>query len=184
MRRIDMAVAGVALLDGEVYGDLRGRFFEGYNKADFAQLGIETEFVQDNYSWSSDGIVRGLHYQVTNQQAKLVRVLHGSIFDVALDVRRDSPTFGKYATQWLLGEDNSAIYIPAGFAHGFCALEPDTLVAYKCSAHYDPKGERGIRWDDPDLDIPWPVMNCRVSEKDDRWPTLAAAYDSDLPASS
>lgn len=157
------------------FGDNRGYFVESYNKQTLSGVGINADFVQDNHSFSADsGTIRGLHFQVAPKaQAKLVRVVRGSIFDVAVDVRKSSPDFGKWTSAILTAERGEQIFIPAGFAHGFCTLEPNTEVLYKVSDFYSPQHEYGIRWDDPAIGIRWPVKVPPVlSVKDAKNPLL------------
>jgi len=163
------------------FEDPRGYFAETYNARTFAENGIDAVFVQDNQSLSRPaGTIRGLHYQIApHAQGKLVRVLRGSVFDVAVDIRRGSPHFGRFASATLTAAGGEQIWVPAGFAHGFCTLEPDTEVAYKVTALYAPECDRGIAWDDVDLAIPWPV-DCdaaMLSDKDRRHPRLAETAD-------
>lgn len=163
------------------FGDERGFFSETYRYAKFAEHGIDAVFVQDNQSLSVHaGVVRGLHYQLPPfAQHKLVRVTRGAIFDVAVDIRRNSPTFGRHVTVTLSAENWRQMFVPIGFAHGFCTLEPDTEVIYKVSADYAPEHERGIRWDDPALGIAWPISAdaAILSEKDRHNPALDAQPD-------
>ncbi|MEM8704829.1 MAG: dTDP-4-dehydrorhamnose 3,5-epimerase [Actinomycetota bacterium] len=161
---------GLLEIELTVHGDERGSFTETHNRDVLAALGVDTTFVQDNESWSADaGVVRGLHLQLgAAAQGKLIRVLRGRIFDVAVDLRPDSSTYLRHATVELAGEDPMMFWIPAGFAHGFCTLEPDTIVAYKVDAPYEPTSERTIAFDDPSLAIPWPVTReaAQLSAKD------------------
>lgn len=165
----------------EKFGDHRGFFSEVYNRAEFARLGIEFDFLQDNHSLSGvRGTVRGLHFQITPfAQTKLIRVVRGAIFDVAVDLRTGSPAFGKSVNATISAKAWNQILVPAGFAHGFCTLEPDTEVIYKVDAPYSPDHDKGLMWNDPALDINWPVNpdDAIVSEKDRNHPPL-----SDLPA--
>jgi dTDP-4-dehydrorhamnose 3,5-epimerase len=160
--------------------DQRGFFAETYNRQRLAEFGIEANFVQDNHSFSSvRGVVRGLHFQISpHAQAKLVRVTRGAIFDVALDIRRGSPTCGKHVSTVLSAESWAQIWIPEGFAHGFCTLEPNTEVVYKTTDHYAPDCSRGVKWDDPALGIPWPAdaQDAVLSDADRNYPRFA-----DLP---
>ncbi|MGH7215513.1 MAG: dTDP-4-dehydrorhamnose 3,5-epimerase, partial [Tepidisphaeraceae bacterium] len=155
MQVIDTEIPAVKLLVPKRFGDQRGFFSETYNRKTLDALGISGEFVQDNHSLSAErGVVRGLHYQVAPMaQDKLLRVVRGSVLDVALDIRRDSPTFGRHVTAVLSAENWRQLYVPAGFAHGFATLEPNTEVLYKVTAYYSPAHERGIRWNDPRLGI-------------------------------
>ena len=161
------------------YEDERGFYSETYNARELGELGIGTRFVQDSHSFSArKGTIRGLHYQLPpSAQAKLIRVTRGAILDVAVDIRRGSPTFGRHVARVLSDRDWRQLLIPAGFAHGFCTLEPDTEVLYKLSAFWAPDHERGIRWNDPALDIDWPVTEAEavVSPKDAALPGLADA---------
>jgi dTDP-4-dehydrorhamnose 3,5-epimerase len=157
--------------------DSRGFFSEAYSRRDYAAIGITNDFVQDNHSLSrTKGVVRGLHFQLAPYaQAKLLRVLRGSIFDVVVDIRTGSPTFGQHVATVLSAADWNQIFIPAGFAHGFCTLEPETEILYKVDAYYSPAHDRGLRWNDPALGIAWPVTaaEAQVSEKDQRHPLLS-----------
>jgi dTDP-4-dehydrorhamnose 3,5-epimerase len=169
-------IQGVVLIRPEKFGDDRGFFIETYKRTDFVKAGIEDNFVQDNHSRSSKGVLRGLHYQKTpHAQGKLVRCLSGRIFDVAVDIRKGSPTYGKWAGEELTAENNLMLYVPAGFAHGFLVLSETADVLYKCTAEYFPEDDRGIRWNDPDIDIQWPVSKPVLSEKDRIHPFLKDA---------
>jgi len=160
-------IQGIIVLEPRVFADERGFFFESYNEKTFAALGIEGAFVQDNHSRSCRGTLRGIHYQLRNSQAKLVRVVSGEIFDVAVDLRKSSPTFGRWFGLNLSAFNKLQIYIPSGFGHGFLALSDTAEVLYKAGDFYAPEHERCIRWDDPDLAIDWPLDGERViSEKD------------------
>jgi dTDP-4-dehydrorhamnose 3,5-epimerase len=160
-------IQGILILEPRVFADERGFFFESYNQRIFAEHGIESEFVQDNHSLSRRGTLRGIHYQVRNSQTKLVRVVSGEIFDVAVDLRRSSPTFGRWFGLNLSASNKTQIYIPSGFGHGFLALSDVAEVLYKTGDFYAPEHERCIRWDDPDLAIDWPLAGERIiSEKD------------------
>ena len=168
-------IPDVLVLSPRRFSDSRGYFLETWSKAAFTAIGIDADFVQDNQSLSSEpGTVRGLHYQAPPcAQAKLIRVLKGAIFDVAVDIRPRSPTFGRWCTQTLVGDTPEQLFIPRGFAHGFMTLEPDTIVAYKVDGPYSPKHEGGIRWDDPALAIPWPRF---------AGPVAISPKDVELPA--
>lgn len=170
------AIAGPVLVAARRFGDHRGFFLETYSSRDFAALGIPDLFVQDNHSLSAQpGTIRGLHFQLPPRaQAKLVRVLRGAILDIAVDIRRSSPSFGQHVAVTLSAADARQFYVPAGFAHGFCTLEPDTEVAYKVTDFYAPDCDRGIAWDDPDLGLAWPVAPeaAQLSDKDRRAPRL------------
>ena len=155
----------------QVFGDARGFFMEAYRRAPFETAGIRDAFVQDNYSRSGRGVLRGLHFQrPPHAQAKLLRCLVGEIYDVAVDIRPESPTFGRWVALRLVPHD--MIYMPAGFAHGFAVLSDAAEVLYKTSVDYRPASEGGIAWDDPDLAIPWPVANPQLADRDRHWPRL------------
>ncbi len=171
MRILERRLNGLILLEPTVFEDRRGIFFEAYNRRAFRDLGIADEFVQDNQSTSRHGTLRGLHYQAPpHAQAKLLRVLRGAVFDVAVDIRASSPSRGRWAGFRLSAENRRILFIPAGFAHGFCVLSDQADVLYKCSDFYAPECERGIRWDDPALGIDWPVSNPILSERDRNHP--------------
>ena len=155
------------LIHPDIYEDKRGYFFEFFNKQKFKEIGIIPDFVQDNQSLSHKNVLRGLHFQEEPfAQGKLVRVVHGSVNDVVVDIRKKSSTFGKSFSVVLSAENNMMMWIPAGFAHGFYTLEDNTLFIYKCTEYYNKAAERGIKWDDPDLNINWNVSNPIVSDKD------------------
>jgi dTDP-4-dehydrorhamnose 3,5-epimerase len=154
------------LITPVVHGDERGFFMETYHQALFDEAGLPNQFVQDNHSRSARGVLRGLHFQYPQWQGKLVRVIRGEIFDVAVDVRIDSPTHGQWFGVNLSEENKQQIYVPPGYAHGFCVLSESADVVYKCTALYKPEDEIGIRWDDPAIGIEWPVENPVVSAKD------------------
>jgi len=157
---------GVVVLSPKVHGDERGFFMETFNQATFGNLGLPDEFVQDNHSRSSYGVLRGLHFQYPQWQGKLVRVLNGEIFDVAVDVRADSPSFGQWVGVSLSADNKQQLYVPSGYAHGFCVTSEIADVVYKCTSLYKPEDDTGIRWDDPDVNISWPIENPTVSVKD------------------
>lgn len=179
--RIETAIPGVVLLKPRVFRDPRGFFAETYHAEKFAALGIQDRFVQDNHSQSRKGTLRGLHYQLRHAQAKLCRVIRGEVLDVAVDIRRGSPTFSRWVSAVLSAENMHQIYIPAGFAHGFVVLSDEAEFLYKCSDFYDPVSERGIHWADPRLKIQWGVTDPIVSDKDGRYPTLAELSPECLP---
>ena len=162
----ELSLPGVLLIEPDVFRDERGFFLETYHSEKFSQQGLRTRFVQDNHSHSSHGILRGLHAQVRHAQAKLVRVVRGSIFDVAVDIRLGSPTFGRHVAVSLSGESMAQFFIPAGFAHGFYVTSETADVEYKCSAHYEAGDEIAVQWNDPELAIPWPSESPILSEKD------------------
>lgn len=168
-------------LQPKIFRDPRGFFLETYNRNRFAEIGINGIFVQDNHSRSALGTLRGLHYQLRHAQAKLCRVIEGEAFDVAVDIRFGSPTFGKWTSVLLSAEKQNQIFIPAGFAHGFVARTESVQFLYKCSEFYDQSDEHGIRWDDPNLGIDWGVSNPLISEKDAKYSTLAEVSPENLP---
>jgi dTDP-4-dehydrorhamnose 3,5-epimerase len=172
-----LAIPDVILLTPPRFGDARGFFSETYNAQRFAEAGVEQPFVQDNQSLSArKGTLRGLHCQIApNVQGKLVRCVKGAIWDVAVDIRHGSPSYGRHVAAVLSAENWSQLWVPGGFLHGFCTLEPDTEVIYKVTADYDREAERGVIWNDPDLAVPWPVAAGEVvlSEKDAKLPRLA-----------
>ncbi len=161
-------IEGVFIIEPRVFGDERGYFMETYNKADFHKAGITSEFVQDNQSNSKKGVLRGLHFQKQYPQAKLVRVTMGKVYDVAVDLRKGSPTYGKYVGVVLSAEKKNQFFIPRGFAHGFLVLSDVAEFTYKCDDYYHPEDEGGVRWDDPKIGIQWPDVGVEycLSEKD------------------
>ena len=167
MKLIETGISGLVIIEPDIYRDERGYFFESFQKKKFKASGIDAEFVQDNESSSSAGVLRGLHLQVQpHAQGKLVRVVRGAVLDVAVDVRRNSPTYGKWEKMRIDEENKRMVWIPAGFAHGFLVLENDTVFQYKCTGYYNKAAERSIRWDDPDLGIDWGTGNPILSDKD------------------
>jgi len=179
-------IPDVILIKPKVINDARGFFIETYKMPDFIDAGITDDFVQDNHSRSTKGVLRGLHYQEPPfAQAKLIRVVKGEIFDVAVDIRKGSPTYGRWVSEVLSEENKSMLYIPEGFTHGFCILSEVADVVYKASRIYSPQAEAGILWSDEDLNISWPMEKTVVSEKDKRWPSLSDAvikfeYDAEI----
>jgi len=168
-------IPDVVLIKPKVFGDHRGFFMETWHAKVFAGAGIDAAFVQDNHSKSSQGILRGLHYQVRQPQGKLVRVISGKVYDVAVDIRNDSPTFGQWVGEILSAENKNILWVPAGFAHGFYVMSDSAEFVYKCTDFYAPEYERSICWDDPDLNIDWPLVNGGqpiLSEKDTHAPLL------------
>jgi len=161
-------IAGLLVIEPKVFGDDRGYFLETWNRRRYAEAGIDADFVQDNISLSKRGILRGLHFQNPQPQSKLMQVLQGEVFDVAVDIRRSSPTFGRWYGIRLSGENRRQFYVPVGFAHGFAVVSESALFQYKCSSFYSPKDELTVRWDDPDIGIPWPNKEPKVSEKDSK----------------
>jgi dTDP-4-dehydrorhamnose 3,5-epimerase len=169
MKRIDTYLEGLCLIEPKVFGDARGFFLESYNERELAKLGIREHFVQDNHSYSSRDVIRGLHYQVQRPQGKLVRVVVGEILDVVLDVRRGSRTFGQWEAFELSGENKRMLWIPSGFAHGFRVVSETAHVLYKATDFYAPDSERTIAWNDPELKIDWKLVGeANVSAKDQR----------------
>jgi len=162
------AIDGVLIVEPKVFGDERGFFLESWNQASFAKLGLDLDFVQDNHSRSARGVLRGMHYQLPNPQGKLVRVVAGSVFDVAVDMRKASPTFGKWVGVELSATNKRMLWVPPGMAHGFLTLEDGTDFLYKCTAPYLPANEHSLAWDDPDVGIEWPLegIEPQLSAKD------------------
>jgi len=157
MKFLETSLPGVIRVEPVVHGDERGFFMETWQAKHFAEAGIDVTFVQDNFSHSSKGILRGLHYQVQQPQGKLVRVVSGEVFDVAVDLRRSSPNFGRWVGELLSAENKHQLWVPPGFGHGFLVLSDTAEFEYKCSDYYAPQHERSIRWDDPDIGIAWPL---------------------------
>ena len=172
---------GVLIIEPRVFADRRGYFMESYQKQRYREAGIHTEFVQDNISHSVRHTLRGLHYQYPHGQAKLVQVLQGEIYDVAVDIRQGSATFGRWTGVVLSEENRRQFFLPEGFAHGFCVMSATALFMYKCSAYYAPEEEGGICWDDPDLGIPWPVQTPILSQRDSTFPPLSGVAPHRLP---
>jgi dTDP-4-dehydrorhamnose 3,5-epimerase len=173
---IPQAIPDVILVGPKVFPDDRGFFFESFKASDFEKANLPTHFVQDNFSFSKKDVIRGLHYQKNPKaQGKLVSVLNGGVWDIAVDIRRSSPTFLKWIAAELNDQNHAMLYIPPGFAHGFISLTEEVHLLYKCTNEYDPQADAGIRWNDPDLAIPWPVDNPIVSSKDAILPLLQQA---------
>ena len=177
MRIIETSLPGVLIIEPKVFLDSRGFFMETYQRERYQSMGLTAEFVQDNLSFSSRGVLRGVHCQNPHSQGKLVQVLQGEVWDVAVDIRRNSPYFGQWTAVTLSSETKNQFYLPPGFAHGFCVLSETALFAYKCTDIYYPGAEVGFRWDDPDVGIAWPVREPILSDKDGRLP-----YLRDIPA--
>jgi dTDP-4-dehydrorhamnose 3,5-epimerase len=177
VQRLETRLDGPILLAPAVHGDERGFFVESYRHSAYAELGIEDEFVQDNHSRSRHGIVRGMHFQVGRGQAKLMRCARGAILDVVVDLRRDSPTFGEWEAVALDDVELRQLYVPIGFAHGFCVTSDVADVVYKCDSYYDPEAERGIKFDDPAIGIEWPAIGLIPSQRDATAPLLAEIVD-------
>ncbi|MBV9213720.1 MAG: dTDP-4-dehydrorhamnose 3,5-epimerase [Actinobacteria bacterium] len=180
MKRLNTRLEGPILVEPVIHGDVRGFFHESYRRAAYADLGIPEEFVQDNHSRSTHGVIRGMHFQVGRGMAKLVRCARGSIVDVVVDLRRRSPTFGEWEAFELTDENLHQLYCPVGFAHGFCVTSELADVMYKCDAYYDGSIERGIKYDDPDVGIEWPDIDLQPSERDANAPLLRDVAD-ELP---
>lgn len=176
MKVTKTSLDGILILEPRLFADSRGFFFESFNVEKYREAGIASDFLQDNVSRSTKNVVRGLHFQIGKPQAKLVSVLRGVVYDVAVDLRKNSPTFGQYVGQILSDENHLQMYIPEGFAHGFCVLSDYADFHYKCTDYYYPEGERGIVWDDQVLNIAWPIDKSLaiVSDKD----KLLPAFDS------
>ncbi len=166
MKVISTALPDVLLITPDVYGDARGFFMESWNWERYQKIGIATQFVQDNLSFSAKGVLRGLHFQYPFGQGKLVSCLIGEVYDVAVDIRRHSPFFGQWVGVFLSAENHQQLYIPPGFAHGFCVTSDTALFSYKCTELYHPETEGSVAWDDPALAIPWPVTEPSLSRKD------------------
>lgn len=181
MRAVGTSLPGVVVIEPEVFGDARGFFFESYHKFKFADLGLRAQFVQDNHSRSSHRTLRGLHYQLNFPQAKLCRVAAGEVLDVVVDIRLDSPTFGKWAAVVLSAENKRRIFIPRGFAHGFVVRSDAAEFLYKCDEFYHSEDEYGVAWNDPALAISWEVSDPITSAKDRNYPPLSAIAHSHLP---
>ena len=175
----ELDIPEIILVESKAFSDDRGSFLEIFKESVFASNGIDTRFVQDNFSHSVKGVLRGLHYQKNPKaQAKLITVLRGEIFDVAVDIRKDSSTYGKWVGEILSENDHKLLYIPEGFAHGFCVLSEEADVLYKVSQEYSPEDENGIIWNDPEINITWPIDKPILQEKDSRLPVLKNADSS------
>lgn len=181
LRKLETSLPGVWEIQPDLFQDDRGFFMETYHQAKFAAFGIRDSFVQDNHSLSRKGTLRGLHYQIHRQQAKLCRVIEGQALDVAVDIRVGSPCFGRWVGVLLSAAKGNQVYIPPGFAHGFLALTDSVQLLYKCGEFYDPADERGIAWNDPGLAIAWNIAAPRLSTKDAANPTLSATPPELLP---
>ena len=184
MKVIEAKLPGVLIIEPRTFGDTRGFFMETWRQERYEQLGIKEKFVQDNLSYSTRGVLRGLHYQQPNAQGKLVSVVQGEVFDVAVDIRVGSKTFGKWTGVVLSGENHRQLWVPPGFAHGFCVLSDTTYFTYKCTDVYTPKAEGGIIWNDPDIGIEWPLKNIVLSDKDQVYSRLKNIPVERLPVMS
>jgi dTDP-4-dehydrorhamnose 3,5-epimerase len=180
INRIDTSIPDLFILEPKVFGDYRGYLLESYNRIDFAEIGLELDFVQDNMSRSTRGVLRGLHFQKKHTQGKLVKVTRGRVFDVGVDLRKGSPTYGQWEGAILDDESHRMLFLPEGFAHGFLVLSEIADFSYKCTDYYDPENEGGIIWNDPDIGIEWPLEGITplLSEKDKKLPRMK---DIDLP---
>jgi dTDP-4-dehydrorhamnose 3,5-epimerase len=174
MNVIKTKLKDCVIIEPKIFGDERGFFLETFRSDRYADLaGINLPFVQDNHSRSSKGVLRGLHFQKTKPQGKLVRVVRGMVYDVAVDIRHGSPTYGQWEAVILSEENKTQFWVPPGFAHGFVVLSETADFEYKCTNYYDPSDEGSLLWDDPELNIPWPIDNPKLSEKDSNAPLLA-----------
>jgi dTDP-4-dehydrorhamnose 3,5-epimerase len=181
MNRIETDIPGVIILEPKVFGDARGFFMETFSAKRYQEAGIVGQFVQDNISFSQRGVLRGLHFQNPNSQGKLVEVFVGEVFDVAVDIRLGSPTFGKWVGAVLSADNHRQFFVPAGFAHGFCVLSETALFHYKCTDYYNPAAEGGISWNDADIAIDWPILNPQLSAKDAAYGRLKEFPKEQLP---
>ena len=181
MKVIETALPGALIIEPQVFGDARGFFYESYNKGKWQDAGIKADFIQTNVSRSARGVLRGLHYQWPNPQGKLVNVLEGEVYDVAVDIRRGSPTFGQSVGVMLTADNHRHFWVPEGFAHGFCVLSEFATFTYQCTALYNAKADAGIRWNDAELGIDWPLSEPLLSDKDGRTPLLKDVAPERLP---
>lgn len=181
MQTMDTGIAGVVVIEPQVFGDSRGFFKECWNARRFAEAGLPDHFVQSNVSRSAAGVLRGLHYQYPNPQGKLVQVLEGAIFDVAVDIRSDSPTFGQWMGIELSAANHRQLYVPEGCAHGFCVLGEIATLSYLCTALFEPEYDAAVAWDDPQIGIEWPIEPESLSDKDRAAPRLADIPKDRLP---
>ena len=181
MKVTQTKLPGVIVFEPGVFGDARGWFAETFSGKRYEEAGLKLPFVQDNVSFSEKNVLRGLHFQYPHSQGKLVQALSGEVFDVAIDIRVGSPTFGQWFGERLSAENHKQMYIPPGFAHGFCVLSNTTLFSYKCTDYYNPATEGGIIWNDPDIGITWPADALKVSKKDAGYPRLKDIPEDKLP---
>ncbi len=181
MKITETALPDVLLIEPDVFGDQRGFFMETWNRQRYFYAGLEKDFVQDNLSLSRQGILRGLHFQHPYPQGKLVQVLRGSVFDVVVDIRQGSPTFGQWVGVELSADNHRQLFVPEGFAHGFCVLSDEALFSYKCTDFYHPETEKSLFWNDPDIGIEWPVTDPILSGKDQNGKLLKAFSEDELP---
>ena len=180
MKVIETALAGVLIIEPKAFGDQRGFFLETFQTERYREVGIELPFVQDNHSRSQRGVLRGLHFQRTRPQGKLVSVSWGSVYDVAVDINPDSPTCGQFVGVELNDENHRQLWVPPGYAHGFCVLSEVADFQYKCTDLYHPEDEGGLIWSDPDVNIPWPVETPKLSAKDQCNPTLRQLLSNEV----
>lgn len=181
MKHLTTEIPGILIIEPQVFGDSRGFFMESWNSKRYASLGIPADFVQDNISYSARGVLRGLHFQNPRAQGKLVSVMQGEVFDVAVDIRKGSPHFGKWVGVLLSADNKRQLYIPPGFAHGFAVVSEMALFTYKCTELYEPEVEGGIAWDDPDIGIKWPISPPSLSKRDSLAPRLRDFPKDRLP---
>ena len=173
-----LSLPDVILIEPKVHYDYRGYFFEEFKKSEYISNGVSDSFIQENISHSKRGVIRGMHYQKNPKaQSKLVSVINGEIFDVALDIRKNSPTFGKWVGEILSNNNHRSIFIPEGFAHGFCVISEEADVIYKVNKEYSPNDERGIIWNDPSINISWPTQSPIISKKDEELPLFKKSYE-------
>lgn len=182
MKIIETTLPGVIVIEPRVFKDERGYFMETYQAERYREAGINEAFVQDNLSRSSKGVLRGLHYQIEKEQGKLIYVTRGIVFDVAVDIRKGSPNYGQYYSHILSEDNHRQMYIPPGFAHGFCVLTDIADFGYKCTNYYSPEHERTVRFDDPSIGVEWPLTDVILSDKDGKALTLSEMDEKDLPA--
>ncbi|WP_378950834.1 dTDP-4-dehydrorhamnose 3,5-epimerase [Pelosinus sp. sgz500959] len=181
MKVIESNLPGILIIEPKVFGDARGFFQETWSQDKYAAIGIKQRFVQDNLSFSTRGVLRGLHYQQPNSQGKLIAVVQGEVFDVAVDIRVGSPNFGKWTGIILSSENHRQLWVPPGFAHGFCVLSNAAYFTYKCTDVYAPHAEGGMIWSDPDIGIQWPLTDIVLSDKDQVYPKLRDIKVERLP---
>lgn len=180
---IETKIKDLYIIEPNIFEDNRGYFMESYNKKDFKEAGLDMKFVQDNESKSKKGVLRGMHFQINNTQGKLVRVTKGEVYDVAVDLRKNYPTFGMWEGVLLSDKNKRQFYIPEGFAHGFLVLSDEVIFNYKCTSYYEPENERGLLWNDKDVNIEWPLDNIEeiiLSDKDRKQSTLKELQELDI----
>ena len=181
MKVTETKIGGAYLIDLDIFSDERGFFLESYQHQRYVKYGLDVNFVQDNRSFSKKEVVRGLHYQVNHPIGHLIYVIHGSVFDVGVDLRVNSPSFGKYFSIVLTAEKNQQLFLPAGIAHGYCTLAEENEILYKCTEYYDPADEAGVLWNDPDIGIKWPISEPVIGKRDSNFPLLKEIKSSQLP---